>query len=330
MRIFDIQIPTDTVRVHAGGETSATFTVTNRSGRTLRGLVHLLPQGACQQEWLSVQGPSTIEFEEGASQQVEIGVSPPPDAEPGTHKFSLILASEENPDEDYVEGVVQFDVAEARPVPEKKPRWPLFAAIAAGVLVLIGLGILLATMLGGKPETFPLPPLEGQARSEAVTLLEALHLKADIQEEENTEKPPEEVLHQDPPPDTQVSRGDTITLVVATRPGAQQVEVPPVEGQSLEFAKGALETRGFRVRAVLETKKQPEAGSGLERNLESMRRPRTTVRETVATKMFRIKNLDALSAAQIRRIDGKVIRQKPEAHQKAPEGSTVTVTIHQD
>lgn len=345
MKTFDLQIPTDTVRVEGGQETGVTFTVTNRSDQSLRGLVRLMPEGACRQEWLSVEGRSTIEFEAGASQQVEIAVSPPQGAPPGTHKFKLIVASEDNPDEDYVEGVVQFDVAESQPVPEKKARWPLFAAIAAGVVVLIVLAIVLVKVLGGGGgEPFPVPKLAERPRSEAETLLEALRLKGEFEEEQNMQKPPGEVLRQDPPPDTQVSKGDVIKLWVATRPDIQQVDVPPVEGKSLEFAKGALETRGFRVHAVLQTRKRAEHVSGFTAGeLEAIGPKRRLVAETAektrkiegakempTSMMYRIRDFEALSVAAVRQIQGKVVKQNPGPNEKAPEGSVVTVTIHQE
>jgi hypothetical protein len=303
-----------------------------------------MPEGACQPEWLSVEGRSTIEFKAGASQQVEITVSPPQGAPPGTHKFKLIVASEDNPDEDYVEAVVQFDVAESQPVPEKKVRWPLFAAIAAGVLVLIVLAIVLVKVLAPGGEPFPLPKLTERPRSEAETLLEALRLKGKFEEEENMQKPPEEVLRQDPPRDTQVSKGDVIKLWVATRPDLQQVDVPPVEGKSLEFAKGALETRRFRVHAVLKTRKRAEAVSGftagrLEAFVDNHRMVAETPREAhriesteemATSKMFRIRNFDDLSVEAIRQIQGTVVKQNPGPNEKAPEGSVVTVTILQE
>lgn len=166
MKVFDLQIPTDTVSIESGQSTSVTFTATNRSDGPLTGLVHLQPRGSCAEEWLSVQGAQTLDFEEDGSHQIEVEVRLPDDAEPGSYDFALIVASEENPDEDYVEGVVQFDVAGAQPVPQKPSRWPLFVAIGVGVLVLIALGILLGVLLSdGEPE--PEPPDRGD-REEVV------------------------------------------------------------------------------------------------------------------------------------------------------------------
>jgi len=362
MKVFDISMPTDTVSVQSGGETSVTFTVTNRSGEALRGLVHLKPIEATEEEWLSVQSPSTIDFEKDASHQIEVGVNPPADAEPGTYKFSLIVASEKNPDEDYVEGVVKLDLTAPEPVPEKETPWPLIVAIGAGVLVLVGLGVLLYVLVGGeKPpeEGFPLPEMVGLPESEAVTMLEALGLKTTTRKQPNEEAPEGNVLEQTPAGQTEVTRGEKVTLVVATRPSSPKVKVPKVTGRSLEYAKGALESQGLRVHVVLQSDNVFEQFPNLDKSQVTPLHERRGLFEgglsrgtfpgvtgaqktkkssggssktgTALQSNMHVLQMERLPKAKldsiVKSINGTVVKQKPGADEEVAKGTTVTVTI---
>jgi hypothetical protein len=143
MRTFDISIARDTVAVKQGEEAILTFTVTNVSGRDLRALVKLVPENDEHIGWLGVEGEGRREVENAQSDTIVVKIRPPREAPTGAGKFRLIVASEENPDEDFAEAVAQFTV-EPGAAPEPRPRrWWLIAAAAGAVVAVVVLAVLL-------------------------------------------------------------------------------------------------------------------------------------------------------------------------------------------
>lgn len=139
MKTFDIGIAQDAVAVKQGEETSLTFTVTNVSGRDLRVLVKLVPENDEHMAWLGIEGEGRREVENARSDSIVVKIKPPQEAPPGAGTFRLVVANEENPDEDFAEAVAQFTV-EPGPTPdtpEPRPRRWWIIATAAGAVVAV-------------------------------------------------------------------------------------------------------------------------------------------------------------------------------------------------
>lgn len=129
--------------------------------------------------------------------------------------------------------------------------------IAAGaVLALILLVIALVSLTSGggqepvgpSAETVVMPALEGVLQEDAESRLERVGLVAEIVEEASTEVDAGRVISTDPPAGEDVEVGETVTLVIST--GADQVEVPDVEGLTQADAIAALEDAGLEVESV--------------------------------------------------------------------------------
>ncbi len=99
-----------------------------------------------------------------------------------------------------------------------RPRW-VKAVSALLVLVIIGgVGLFLSGRLGLREPSRPrveVPELVGLSQDEAVGLLDAAALQANIQVKTSADAPRDEVVGQDPAPGTTVRQGDQVTVVVS-------------------------------------------------------------------------------------------------------------------
>ena len=95
-------------------------------------------------------------------------------------------------------------------------------------------------------EEVVVPDVRDLDREEARRRLEEEDLEVSVQTEESTEEDPGQVLSQDPAPGTELEKGSTVTLTVAEEPS--EVEVPDVEGDTVNDALEALTEAGFRPR----------------------------------------------------------------------------------
>ncbi|GHC65552.1 Stk1 family PASTA domain-containing Ser/Thr kinase [Streptomyces flavofungini] len=91
------------------------------------------------------------------------------------------------------------------------------------------------------------PDVTGESESDARDALEEAGLKVRIAPERVTseEEDKGDVLEQSPNPSKKLSEGDTVTLTISK--GPPLVEVPDVEGMSVDDAKDKLEEAGFDV-----------------------------------------------------------------------------------
>ncbi|HEY6292471.1 MAG TPA: hypothetical protein VI455_13050, partial [Terriglobia bacterium] len=127
--VFNITTASSTVQLDARGHGEIAFTVSNTSGRHLRGRAKLVPHDPGQRDWLMVAGEPERDFPVNGAQQVTVQVAVPVGSKEGRYTFRLDGVSVQNPDEDYTQGpTVAFAVAEQE-VPRRFPWW-----IAASVL----------------------------------------------------------------------------------------------------------------------------------------------------------------------------------------------------
>ncbi len=133
-----------------------------------------------------------------------------------------------------------------RPRPERAPLIPrrtvIFAAAALGVFLLLVAGAIfyLATL------RVTVPDLAGLTEGVARTRLARVGLEISTVERRFDPLPAGTVLSQDPPPDTVVTRGGGVALVVSA--GTEEFPMPDVVGMSVNVARAQLEQRGLVVR----------------------------------------------------------------------------------
>ena len=119
-----------------GGRGDAQFAALNQTGRPVRATAAGEPVGQAAARWFSLQ-PAVVELAPGASASFDVTVAVPAGTQPGTYSFQLLVAAQDNPDDDYaVSDPVTFEVA-AGPKPKPIP-WLLIGGAALGVLIVIG------------------------------------------------------------------------------------------------------------------------------------------------------------------------------------------------
>lgn len=126
---------------------------------------------------------------------------------------------------------------------ELPPGTVLDARPAGGATVEEGTEVVLTVSDG--PAPVDLPEVVGELSGAATAELVALGLTARVVERRFDAAPPDTVVATDPPPGTQLRRGDEVRLVVSD--GPEPVEVPDVEGLRESAAISALEGAGFAV-----------------------------------------------------------------------------------
>lgn len=137
---FVVTAASNTVLLNDQRQGSTAFTVSNASGRALRGRGLIVPVAPTQASWLTLVGQAERAYAIAGTEQVTVQVAVPPAAAAGSYSFHLDVVGEV-PDEEYTTGpTVTFTVA-APPPPKKFPWW--IVAVVAGVIVLATVGFLM-------------------------------------------------------------------------------------------------------------------------------------------------------------------------------------------
>ncbi len=105
-------------------------------------------------------------------------------------------------------------------------------------------------------EPVAVPNVVGLRQNRAIDLIESADLEANV-EEAFSERPPGEVIDQDPSAGTRIQKGEEVTITVSA--GVEQVQVPRVVGTSRDEAVETLADLGFDVR-VREVFSEREVG----------------------------------------------------------------------
>ncbi|NIM94241.1 MAG: hypothetical protein GTO18_11090 [Anaerolineales bacterium] len=156
--LFDITVPTTTVDLGSQRKGQISFTVTNISGRALRGRAVVVPDDTSTGGWIIIEGQHTRDFPISGTQQYVVEVAVPSDARAGTYSFRLDMAREAIPDEDYTEGPRVTFIA---PEVDEQPTFPLWAIlILIAVIVIVGgvIAFLVFSSSEEEPESTLLPP----------------------------------------------------------------------------------------------------------------------------------------------------------------------------
>src|SRR5690242_10264030 len=137
---FVITTPTAKLTLDGNRQASASFTVSNASGRALRGQAQVVAEPAETLPWFKLDGPAERDFAVGGTEQFVVHVNVPPTTPAGQFKFHLNANGVANPDEDFAVGpTVAFDVSAPPLTPAAKPfPWWIIAVAAAVILIIIG------------------------------------------------------------------------------------------------------------------------------------------------------------------------------------------------
>ncbi len=127
--------------------------------------------------------------------------------------------------------------------------------------------------------TISLPDLIGQQQEVAESQLNRLGLIPDV-DVRDADEPEGTVIGQDPGPESELLRGDQVTIIVSS--GAGSVIVPDVIGQSEDSARSSLASRGLSVDVVeQETEDRSDDGRVLQQAPTSGSRVRSGDQVTI-------------------------------------------------
>ena len=200
------------------------------------------------------------------------------------------------------------------------------------------------TVSRGPPQV-EVPDVVGKTRDDAVGTLTTAGLKPDVHQV-HSNKAPDTVTAQDPPAGTMILKGKRVRINVSS--GPQPVSVPYVVGLSFDQASAQLQGAGFAVARKNVDSDQPKnnvvaqeptgsAAPGATVTLSVSKGPKqstvpdvtnqdqdsaTSTLESAGFKVS-VQNQDVQDPG----LDGIVLSQNPTGGTKAPQGSTVTITV---
>jgi len=164
MSSFTITTPEAKVKLNPSsvrhGETSkgtATYSVTNRTGATVRAALRVKPGSQTEQAWFTVRDGEDRDIAPGATASFSIDLAVPGGS--GNRSFNAVVVNLADPDNDFEQGsIIAFDAPALIPVgPGRKfPYW--IAAVAAGLVLLVGGAITIFVIVSGDDENGPTPP----------------------------------------------------------------------------------------------------------------------------------------------------------------------------
>ncbi len=137
---FAITAATNIVSLDNNRQGQTSFTVSNTTGRAIRGRAHVVVLSAAAGAWVTLVGEAERDFASAGSQQYAVQITVPPSTPVGDYTFRLDVVDVANPDENFSEGpTIRFVVA--APPPAKKPFPWWIVAVVVGVVILVGGGI---------------------------------------------------------------------------------------------------------------------------------------------------------------------------------------------
>ncbi len=149
---FAITVPSNTLLLNEKRQAQVAFSVTNLSGRPLRGRALLKSDKAEANAWLTVDDEAERDFAIAETKQYVVRIAVPNDAPAGFAPFRLDMVGVDNPDENFTQGpTVTFQVPAPLPKSPPFPWWIILVALA--LLIVIGVVIFLLTRGGGEPST---------------------------------------------------------------------------------------------------------------------------------------------------------------------------------
>jgi hypothetical protein len=137
-------------------QTSATYTVNNRSSESVSGSLSVKVDGPSREEWFAIDGESEREFAPGTN-TVTVRAKLPPELAEGGYPFRLIVAAVSDPDNDFAEGPTTLAKLGPGATPPPPHKWWLWILIGVVALLAIGGGLYLLLSGGKEGGTTPTP-----------------------------------------------------------------------------------------------------------------------------------------------------------------------------
>ncbi len=141
-----------------------------------------------------------------------------------------------------------------------------YAVVRQGRKVSLGINL--------PPQEVTVPDIVGLLQDEATLLLKGLGLNLGEVNYDNSDFPQGAIISSDPPPQSVLSGGSSLNIIVSRGPSAQRFIMPQLVGLQLQEAKRRLQSLGIRrietavstvnrSRLGTVTRQHPEAGQGL-------------------------------------------------------------------
>ncbi len=137
-KLFDISVPTAStnLKVNAKQKTEITYTVSNLSGRSVRGRMVLKPDDPpVKNKWVTVAEESEKDFGESSTFQFKVAINMPANATPGKYTFRLDAVNANIPDEGDSGPAIGLEVVGAQA--GSPPKW-IFPVVAVVLLLVVG------------------------------------------------------------------------------------------------------------------------------------------------------------------------------------------------
>jgi PASTA domain len=199
------------------GQAEVVFTVTNPGPVDKRATVDVVGSEQAQSSWFKIAEPQQL-IPHGGSKQFMATVKPDEKAPAGTHWLAgRVYSADAAPEEDSVTSDrVTFEIKP--PAAKPKPKWWLWASIAAGLLaIVIGVVLFLVLPQGGpKVPDVTILDVTTMAQDEAKKDLEAQGLVVQVRQVYSTTVPIGYVISQDPPANKSAKKGSTVTISVSS------------------------------------------------------------------------------------------------------------------
>jgi len=240
---------------------------------------------------------------------------------------------------------IEREIVPLDPPVRRRPQWP-WALLALAIAALL----LVAIVLLGSPERVQVPDVVGSSISVAQQRLEKAGFEV-VTVRDNSDKPRNQVIGQNPGGRTTADKGSRVTLTVSE--GRSIQTVPNVTGAGRRTAAKALMAAGFKVDEVEQfsdevkinrvISQSPSAGSAVQQGgtvelVISKGREKVAVPDVVGKSED-----DARSALEadgfrvaVRKSEtdaeqpGTVLSQKPGKGTEATSGSQVTITVAEE
>lgn len=133
MRTFEITASSHSVQVKPGDRVEVSFTVTSKADQALMARTAVRVGEGTDSAWVTAK-PERLQFSAGGTEQVTLTVAVPEGAPEGRHEIKLVVANENNPDDDWTESAPVTTTVQKPDDDEKFPWW--IVAVAAAVLIV--------------------------------------------------------------------------------------------------------------------------------------------------------------------------------------------------
>lgn len=248
-KIVEITQSSDTVTCDENGVATIRFDVNNITSSQLRVGAKIIAEEPAKQSWFTLEGKSEKILNIDASDQFLVRVDAKNAPKDASYKFSLLVYSVENSDEDYTSSkVIAVKVPPQKTIPvqteSKSNKWIVWLLV--GVLVVSVAGVVAYVMWDDeppKPTLAAMPDVTDKTLQGAKDLLQAKGFnKIDIKSEFSSTKPEGTILNQSPTAGSNVNPSEVVTLTTANR----GVSVPNITNQLLQDALLTLQSKHLK------------------------------------------------------------------------------------